>query len=136
MEIKEILKITIGKSSFEYRTTLRNQRKFNIGDLVFFSRNTYCHEIWCGRIVGVLLEPGMNPSYLYTIGVPEGIASDGCNGVVDRVTCATMFLTLEEARKSALDACEARFKAQRIFIEEYFNQWNKNDVGNFAKGEK
>ena len=67
--INQIYRVSYMKDHFSYVGLLRNEKRFNLNDKVFFSING--NEIAFGRIVGVELPPANNPKYQYKIELPE-----------------------------------------------------------------
>lgn len=129
--INQIYRVRYMKDKFSYVGLLRNEKRFNINDKVFFSINN--NEIAFGRIVGVELPPGDNPEYLYKIELPEELVRQKMeskkfyNGEeIDKVTlnCDLIFSTVQEAKKSALKNLEIMEKLQREEIERYFGQFS------------
>ena len=129
-EIKQIYRVNFMRDSFSYVGTLRNQKRFNIGDRVFFSING--RDISFGNIVGIELPPVQNSEYEYKIQLPEEIimqkmdrddffAGKNFDKVV--LTCERIFYTIEEAKESALKNLEIMAKLQKEEIERYFGQF-------------
>ena len=71
MEIKDIYSVNYMKDHFNYVGTLRNEKRFNIGDNVLFTM--MAREIFRGRIIGIELPPTDNPDYLYKIQIKKEI---------------------------------------------------------------
>ena len=118
-------------SSWSYVGLLRNEKKFDMGDLVFFAVGL--NQIAKGEIVGVELPPKDNPEYRYKIKISDELlkskVSEWCYtydenfnkelGRVDLI-CDRIFTTLEEAKRSALQKAERMYKLQKDSIERYF----------------
>ena len=56
------------RNELSYVGTLRNAKRFNINDDIFYALG---QEIIKGRIVGVELPPTQNPEYIYKVDLPE-----------------------------------------------------------------
>ena len=130
MEIKEIYRVHFMENRFNYVGTLRNEKKFNINDDVFFAING--NEIAIGKIVGVELPPENNPSYLYKIKLPEDLIRQRQNREdwfkdeeLDKIElqCDKIFESIYEAKKSAVLNLERMYDLQEAEIERYFNQF-------------
>lgn len=131
MNIKEIYRLNYMRNYWSYVGTLRNQKKFNLHDKVFFVVNG--NEIAKGEIVGVELPPVDNPEYKYKIKLPEELIrqrmdnDDFYNGEnFDKVTliCDSIFNTIEEAKESAIKQLDKLYKLQKKEIDRYFKQWH------------
>lgn len=128
--INQIYRVSFMKDRFSYVGLLRNEKRFNINDKVFFSING--NEIAFGRIVGVELPPVGNPEYQYKIELPEELIRQRMGfeefyegKEIDKVTldCESIFSTAHEAKESALKNLERMEKLQREEIERYFSQF-------------
>ena len=128
--INQIYRVPYMKNEYSYVGLLRNEKRFNINDKVFFSINR--NEIAYGRIVGVELPPVDNPEYQYKIELPEELIRQRMNREefyegkdIDKVTldCESIFYTIQEAKESALENLERMAKLQREQIERYFGQF-------------
>lgn len=131
--INDIYTMNYLHGRFSYVGTLRNAKKFNIGDKVFFNHKG--NEIFPGEIVGVELLPDENPEYVYKVQIPERIVCKA-SGFDDNffsgdknkrysLTCESIFGTVEEAKASAEAQLEHRYKLQKEEIERYFNKFIK-----------
>jgi len=127
MEITDIYKVNYLRDSFAYVGLLRNQKKFNINDNVWFSPSKYQGQIVRGIIKGVELPPDENPEYIYKIQIPEMIAKDNNYDTAEfpNIICDSIFSTIEEAKESAKKNCEIMYKLQNEEIERYFEKFNK-----------
>lgn len=130
--INQIYRVPYMKDKFSYVGLLRNEKRFNINDKVFFSINK--NEIAFGRIVGVELPPVDNPEYLYKIELPEELVRQRMEfeqfykgEEINKVTldCESIFSTVQEAKESALKNLERMEKLQREEIERYFGQFSE-----------
>ena len=128
--INQIYRVPYMKDKFSYVGLLRNEKRFNINDKVFFSVNG--NEIAFGRIVGVELPPIDNPEYQYKIELPEELIRQRMDfekfyeaKEIDKVTldCESIFSTVKEAKESALKNLKRMEKLQREEIERYFGQF-------------
>ena len=130
MEIKEIYKVSYMKDHFNYVGTLRNEKRFNIGDNVFFTM--MAREIFRGRIIGIELPPTDNPDYLYKIQIPKEIINKELYGRYSEpdealrtvvLKCSSIFNTIQEAKESAIENLHRMAELQREEIENYFKQF-------------
>lgn len=129
--IKEILKIPVGNKTWSYLGFLRNGKRFNLEDTVFFALND--GRIFRGVIVGIELPPVMNPEYLYKIRLPEELVHENLSSSNKEETdsnlkhivmnCDHIFNNVEEAESSALQANINTFELSTEKIKSYFNQF-------------
>jgi hypothetical protein len=131
--IQNIYRLPYTKERFSYVGLLRNEKKFNLGDDVFFAHKN--NEIVLGKIVGVELPPTENAEYLYKIKIPEELVRNnmdtddfygGRNFESVTLNCQYIFSSIEEAKESALKNLERMAELQRQEIERYFGQFNKS----------
>lgn len=123
------------RGKFAYVGLLRNQKRFNINDNVFYA---YGQQIIKGIIVGVELPPDENPEYRYKVMLPEDIvraavmkfeenpdwyASDYEVPKTLTLICDNVFKSVEEARESAEKNLQNLFELEKKEIESYFNQF-------------
>lgn len=127
--INEIYRIRFDKNTWSYIGTLRNEKKFNLNDHVFFAING--NEIARGTICGVELPPEENPEYRYKIKLPEDLIRQRMGDDFwkekpdfDKVTltCDRIFNSIEEAEESAIKNLELDYKIQKENIERYFKR--------------
>ena len=121
--INNIYKVNYMKDKFSYVGLLRNEKKFNLNDNVFFSFDS--NEISYGKIVGVELLPAENPEYKYKIELAEGLIKLDKNNVISNLICNNIFNTIEEAKESAIKNLERMAKLQKEEIDRYFNRFNQ-----------
>lgn len=131
--INEIYRLSFMKNYWSYVGLLRNEKKFNLNDQVFFVVNG--NEIARGEIVGVELPPEQNPEYKYKIKLPEELIRQRMdrdefykdNPNFDRVTliCDNIFNTIEEAKESAIKQLDRMYELQKEEIERYFKRFEK-----------
>lgn len=130
--IDQIYRVPFMRDKFAYVGLLRNEKRFELNDKVFFSING--NEIAFGRIVGVELPPVDNPEYLYKIELPEELIRQRmehdefyAGKEINKVTlkCDSIFSTVQEAKESALKNLERMEKLQRKEIESYFGKFEK-----------
>lgn len=128
--IKNIYRVQYMKDTFSYVGLIRNEKKFNINDKVFFAING--NEISFGRIVGVELPPIDNPEYQYKIQLPEELIRErmafkdfnegqGIDSVV--LNCDSIFSSIKEAEESAKRNLERMYTLQMEEITRYFSQF-------------
>jgi hypothetical protein len=136
-EITDIYKLSYMSGAFSYAGTLRNEKKFNIGDKVYFAFSG--NKIAYGFICGVELPPEQNPDYIYKIQISDWLLYNECNkevvdfmhskeiGLLENVVlkCDRIFSTIDEARTSAVKNLELIYKLEKSAIDIYFNQFNK-----------
>lgn len=115
--IENIYRVEYMKNNFSYVGTLRNEKKFNIEDVVFFAING--NEIACGKIIGVERTVSDNPDYIYKIQVPKELVTFN-KGEVTELKCDRIFSSVDEAKESALQNLFKMSKLQRDQIEKYF----------------
>jgi hypothetical protein len=115
--------------AFCYIGTLRNAKKFDIGDDVFFTTKRYNTGVLVhGIICGVLLEPAENPEYRYSVQV---VANNETNPIFKvgeifkDVKCDSIFFSVEEAKQSAIENLEETYKLQRDYIDNFFKQFEE-----------
>lgn len=120
IEIKDIYKVNFMKDKFAYCGLLRNQKRFNINDDVFFSIGS--HQIFKGVIIGVELPPEQNPEYKYKVRIPEQLCV--CeNDVYENLICDNIFYSIGEAKTSALKNLDRMRELQEKKINAYFKQF-------------
>jgi len=133
--IKDIYKLSYMNGSFSYVGTLRNQKRFNIHDKVYFSY--LGNKISYGVICGVELPTEQNPEYIYKIQVSDWMFYNTVNeetkefiysesvGELKNVTlkCDKIFSTVDEAKQSAIKNLEHHYKLEKEGIERYFKQF-------------
>lgn len=113
-QITDIYKLAYMNGRFSYVGTLRNEKKFNIHDKVYFSYDG--QKIAYGIICGVELPPEENPDYKYKIQVSDWMFYNTVDettqnfinsekiGKLENVTlkCDRIFSTIKEAKESAI----------------------------------
>lgn len=119
--INDIYKVCYMKNKFEYVGLLRNAKRFNINDKVFFALEG--NSIAFGRIVGVQLLPRENPEYTYEITISEELVKQHDVNITMIRTCDKIFNTVEEAKESALKNLEHMYNLQSEELERYFAQF-------------
>lgn len=108
------------QGKFTYVGTFRNEKRFNIGDDVFFSPDG--HSIVRGQVVGVELPPEWNSDFLYKIRIPDGALNrEDINNSV--LKCDRIFRSLDEARDSAKQKANRMHELEMKEIDTYFNQF-------------
>jgi len=139
MELKNVYTYSNSKNNVCYKGTLRNERRFNIGDLVFFARSKFgTRELIRGRICGVVEDwESDNVTYKYTVSVVMDYQTafhfhePDSNKVVENLDCSTIFWTIQEAKQSALDAAFNAYERQLEEIEILFSSWEKYNEKDF-----
>ena len=128
IEITEVTKYNLGKDSFEYRGTLRNEYEFQMGDRVFFTTSRLNNRMLSqGVIVGVLKTVSDNPEYLYTIRLhPNTLHENYPSQETEfkNIKCDSIFKTAKEAKESALKAIDINYELSKEAIERFFKQYN------------
>jgi hypothetical protein len=127
MVISDIYKVEYMRNRISYIGLLRNEKKFNINDNVFFA---YGEKIFRGKIVGVELLPAENPEYKYKVQLSEDLMPirytqpESVKPVeYGNLICDDIFNTVEEAKQSAIDQLKKMTELQRKEIERYFKQF-------------
>ena len=133
--ITEIYKTHYMRGKFAYVGTLRNAKRFNINDNIFYA---YGQQIIKGVIVGVELPPDENPEYRYKVKLPEEIVRAAVMKAEENpdwynseykvpetltLTCDKVFTTIQEAKESAEKNLQNLYKLEKKEIENYFNQF-------------
>lgn len=138
--INKIYRVRYMKNHFSYVGLLRNEKRFNINDIVFFSINN--HDISCGKIVGVELPPINNPEYYYKIELPEVLIrqnmdvdkfSEGKELNKVELICDHIFNSIQEAKESAITNLNRMEELQREEIESYFSQFESKNLKTKSK---
>lgn len=128
--INKIYRVNFMKDKFSYVGLLRNEKKFNINDKIFFSIND--HDISFGRVIGVELTLEQNPEYKYKIELPEELVRqrmeyNGFSEAIDidkvELNCDHIFSTVDEAKESALKNLDRMAELQKKEIDRYFKQF-------------
>ena len=131
MQLEKIYKVQYMSTVWTYGGTLRNEFDFNIGDIVYFSINK--HDIFKGKIFAKELPLGQNEDTLYKVTIPEDIIRKELQFDYDKlrdkdvlhntvIKCDSIFKTLDDAKKSALDRLDHLYNLQLKEIEDYFNK--------------
>ena len=132
--ITEIYRLNYMRHDWTYIGLLRNEKKFNLNDSIFFVVNG--NEIARGKIVGVELPPVSNPEYRYKIKLPKKLIKEQMDDEdfykgenFDKVTliCDHIFNNIEEAKDSAMQQLEKLYQLQKSEIENYFKKWEKSE---------
>lgn len=128
MDINNIYKARFENSYDVYLGTLRNQKKFNLGDEVFIGYGK--DKIFRGLIRGVELEDDLNPNIFYKIQIPKGLLYDfeGDEETSIKLTCKTIFNSIEEAKKSRIDQLNKTYKLELENVERFFDQFKDEEV--------
>ncbi len=120
MEIRDIYRVQYMEHGYAYAGTLRNEKKFNINDIVFVGvKNT----IMKCRVIGVELELDQNPNYIYKLHIPKDAVNDDSEVETMKITCSTIFSSLEDAKKSAIQNLQRMAKLQLSEINSFFKQF-------------
>lgn len=132
-QITDIYKLNYMSGRFSYVGTLRNEKKFNLNDKVYFSYDG--QRIAYGFICGIELPPVQNANYIYKIQVSDmllrNVVDDKTRdfmysnkeiGKLENVTlkCDKIFTSIEEAKESAIKNLELLYKLEYEAIERYF----------------
>lgn len=120
---QEVFKIK-ETTDFSFIGLLRNEKKFEIGHMVFFSATRYsAKNFFYGRIIGKELggsDYPNNPEYIYKI----EIVKDGCGSLdrelISKVRCESIFFTEQEAKESALKEAKKIYDITVNRIEKCF----------------
>lgn len=130
----------------EFRGTLRNERVFTMHQNVFFEANLeHKHRLLRGKIVGVELEPDMNPNYKYKIALDPDIiyalglknkveSANGVKGCGDytykNLKCDAIFENVEQAKKAAIDHIEFAYQQSIDNLNRFFEEFEKLNNSN------
>ena len=123
----------IGSHSIQFAGTLRNEKRFELFQNVFIESHDQMFQC---RIIGIELPPADNPEFRYLIELPKELIELRENEsiicldeVKDRVskTCKNIFSTIEEAKESALEHLERRYKLNLENIERFFKRYEKTE---------
>jgi len=124
--ITDIYKYDFNLNDFSFIGTLRNEKKFNLEDNIFFGfTNGACSGIARGKIVGIELPPKDNPEFIYKITLPKNLIFTYDSKKIDTITltCKDIFNTVQEAKKSAIKQLDLMYKLQKQKLEDYFNNY-------------
>lgn len=114
--IEDIYRVNYMKNRFSFVGTLRNEKRFNIHDIVFISNGE--DMIKC-RVIGVELPIAENPEYKYKLELPkDDYKKDGDK--YRNLSCKNIFSSIDEAEKSARTNLKRMFDLQEEEIERYF----------------
>ena len=120
MMITDVYKVTYQYNHDRYLGLLRNEKRFNIGDVVFVG---FGDTIFKTRIYGVTLSDSLDaPEFTYKIELPREVAVDWDDNFIE-VICDRMFNTIEEAKESALKQAEKFYKLEVDKINQFFKQY-------------
>ena len=133
--ILEIETYPIGSHSIAFAGTLRNEKRFELFQTVFIESHGSMYQC---RIVGIELPPNDNPTFRYLIELPEELIELNeeknkdyidLGEPKDRIskTCGTIFTTIEEAKESALEQLERKYKLNLENVERFFKRYEKTD---------
>jgi hypothetical protein len=118
--ITDVYKVTYQYNHDRYLGLLRNEKRFNIGDIVFVG---FVDTIFKTRIYGVTLTDSLDaPEFIYKIELPREVAVDWDDNFIE-VICDRMFNTIEEAKESALKQAEKFYKLEVNKINQFFKQY-------------
>lgn len=123
MTIDNIYKARFSRDYDVYLGTLRNQKRFSIGDNVFIGYGK--DKIFRGLIRGIELEDDLNPNIYYKIQIPKGLLHDfeGNEETSLSLTCQYIFNSVEEAKQSRIDQLNKMHDLELESIERFFNQF-------------
>jgi len=125
MEINEIYKTTHMSEDFCYVGTLRNEKRFSLGQDIFFVYGK--NQIAKSHIIGIELPPKQNADLIYKIKIPKRLIQEGFYSEdIDKITltCEYIFTNTIEAKQSALTNAKRMYELELNKIENYFNQFN------------
>ncbi len=121
----------IYKDYIQFAGTLRNEKRFELNQNVFIQSHGAMYQC---KIVGIELPPAENPEYKYLIELPKELIKLRENEsiicldeVKDRVskTCEHIFVSIEEAKESALLALERKYVLNKENIERFFKTYEQ-----------
>lgn len=120
--IKDIHRIELEsghmKGGWGFGGTLRDERVFQIGDILFWCSYDTIYKV---EIMGKERTIEENPQWLYKIKLPENLQEDEIKTMEMR--CNHLFTSLADAEKLALNQLDHLYNLQKKDIERYFNQW-------------
>lgn len=101
---------------------LRDEKKFNIGDVVFIGWSK--DNIFKSKIIGIEIEYNNgNPYHKYKVVVPKEIFSIQ-EGSCDLI-CDVIFNSLEEAKQSRLLCIKRKYDLEVEHINRFFKQYEQ-----------
>ena len=71
----------------------------------------------------VELELDQNPNYIYKLHIPKDAVNDDSEVETMKITCSTIFSSLEDAKKSAIQNLQRMAKLQLSEINSFFKQF-------------
>ncbi len=121
MTITNIYKTTFQNHYQKYLGLLRNEKRFNIGDVVFIGYGD--DSIFQTTIRGVNLSDDFEyPKFIYKIEIPKEMAIDEDNKYIE-IICDTIFNSIEEAKQSRIKQAEKLYKLEVDKINQFFKQY-------------
>jgi len=119
-----------------YKCTLRNEKKFGLGDNVFFSTSRYQCEyerallLMRGQICGVYMTDDENPEYTYDVKILSDLNTDAVflerkGDIIKGLFCDTIFSSVEEAEQSALSAGKGWYEDYLSAVERFFKDFKE-----------
>ena len=111
---------TFFPDQFGYVGLLRNEKKFDLNEKVFFVHDG--NKISFGSVIGIQLTDNQNPDYIYTLKFGRVVED---NTHKPKLKCKHIFRSIEEAKDSAMKNLEKSYRLQKQEIERYFNQFEK-----------
>ena len=119
---------SMGSNSVSFAGTLRNEKKFELHQIVFIESHGKMYKC---RIVGIELPPAENPEYRYLIEIPEELIKlkEGefqmPGDSKDRIsrTCKYIFSSIEEAKESALRQLDHMYELNKDNVLRFFKKY-------------
>jgi hypothetical protein len=122
----------IYKDWIQFAGTLRNEKRFELNQNIFIQSRGAMYQC---KIVGIELPPAENPEYKYLIELPKELIElkenesyiDIDKNSKDRIslTCENIFSTIDDAKESALEALERKYKLNKENIERFFKTYEQ-----------
>ena len=109
-------------SQISFYGTLRNEKRFELLQKVFVVSEGTLHEC---TIMGIELECGDNPNYIYKIEIPRELVERDDKGDTTRIsrTCGEIFSTVQEAKESALKLIDHYYELNKNNINQFFDKY-------------
>lgn len=109
-------------SQISFYGTLRNEKRFELLQKVFVVSEGTLHEC---MIMGIELECGDNPNFIYKIEIPRELVEIDENRDTTRIsrTCSDIFSTVQEAKESALKLIDHYYELNKNNINQFFDKY-------------
>ncbi|MCP4991565.1 MAG: hypothetical protein GY928_37555 [Colwellia sp.] len=115
-----MLKVKSDLSKDCYVGTLRNAKRFDVYQEVYFALGKNERAVYKGKIVGIEAMPEMNPTFMYKIQVLDNPDYNDLSDI--EMDCTTIFDSLERAKESAIKGLDNAYELAKREIERYFDK--------------